>query len=256
MNFKEIYKKNLNNIEKRRMGSVFSPKPEMYTGFISPESSIIVQPFFGFEFRLDQNGMEDILETFEKKWNSKSKAEKENFYNTLYDIYDITEKYLGGQGDIQARQQAYFQNGKLNLSDIKNKKIGICAERAAIGHQLISVLQQADFIPPYISSYYTLSNLHADTQSEPHALIVLENKKDKSRNILFDIENPLEFYSTNTNQNELGIGFYIMTEDEYNAFKEGKSISPKSIYEQNGMSLIGSKRFFGNEKLPLGNENY
>ena len=39
-----------------------------------------------------------------------------------------------------------------------------------------------------------------------------------------------------------------MTEEEYQAFKSGKSISPQSIYEQFGMSVVSAKRFYGDEE--------
>ena len=38
-----------------------------------------------------------------------------------------------------------------------------------------------------------------------------------------------------------------MTEEEYEAFKEGKSIVPQSIYEQFGMQVVSAKRFYGDE---------
>lgn len=254
MNFKEIYEKSLENAQKEYIDSSnFSSKPQMTTGIISPESTICIQPIFDIGFMLDKDGMSEIIEMLENRWNMKTESEKKNLLNILTDIYSITEEYLGGHGDPNTRKSAYFQatDNCLNLSEIKGKNIGLCAERAAMGHQLFSILEKAD-ITKY-ESFFTNSHMTVETR-EPHAFIVLKHKKDKEKQYLFDIENPLEYQRSEESEPQLGIALYTLTEEEYETFKEGKSISPKSIYEQLGMKLVSKRRIYGDEETNRENE--
>ena len=247
MDFKQIYENSLVDVQKKYIeSSNFSSKPIMTTGIISPDSTICIQPIFGIEFELDKEGMNNIIEMLENSWNAKSENERKNLLSILTDIYSITEEYLGGHGIQSTRQKAYFQatNNRLNLSEIKGKNIGLCAERAAMGHQLLSILEKADLIN--FESILTNSHMTMDT-IEPHSFIVLKHKKDSSKQYIFDIENPLEYKMNESSEPRLGVALYSMTEEEYKAFKEGKSISPQSIYEQFGMSVVSAKRFYGDE---------
>ena len=247
MNFNEIYEDSLVDAQKIYIeSSNFSSKPIMTTGIISPESTICIQPMFGIEFELDKDGMSGIIKMLENKWTAKTESERKNLLSVLTDIYSITEEYLGGHGISATRQNAYFQatDNRLNLSEIKGKNIGLCAERAAIGHQLLSILERAGLTN--FKSFLTNSHMTTDTR-EPHSFIVLKHKKDSSKQYIFDIENPLEYKTSESSEPKLGIALYPMTEEEYEAFKEGKSIVPQSIYEQFGMQVVSAKRFYGDE---------
>ncbi len=247
MNFNEIYENSLVDAQKIYIeSSNFSSKPIMTTGIISPESTICIQPMFGIEFELDKDGMSEIIKMLENKWTAKTESERKNLLSVLTDIYSITEEYLGGHGISATRQNAYFQatDNRLNLSEIKGKNIGLCAERAAIGHQLLSILERAGLTN--FKSFLTNSHMTTDTR-EPHSFIVLKHKKDSSKQYIFDIENPLEYKTSESSEPKLGIALYPMTEEEYEAFKEGKSIVPQSIYEQFGMQVVSAKRFYGDE---------
>lgn len=254
MDFKEIYKKGLINAQKKYIeSSNFSSKPIMTKGIISPESTISIQPVFGIEFELDQNGMEKVIKMLEDRWNAKSEKERKNLLSALTDIYSITDDYLGGHGIASTRKNAYFQakNNRLSLSEIEGKNIGLCAERAAIGHQLLTILQQAGLTN--YESFLTNSHLTTNTR-EPHAFIVLKHREDTSKQLIFDIENPLRYQKNDTDKPMLGIALYPMTKEEYEAFKDGKRIAPKSIYEQVGMSIVGNKRLYGDEEYNQENE--
>lgn len=248
MNFREIYEKSLVDAKKEYIqSSNFSSKPIMTTGIISPESTICIQPTFNIEFGLDKAGMNKIIEMLENSWNEKTESEKKNLLSVLTDIYSITEKYLGGHGISTIRKNAYFKasDNRLNLSDIEGKNIGLCAERAAIGHQLLSIIEKAGLTN--FQSFFTNSHLTIDTR-EPHAFIILKHKIDSSKQYIFDIENVLEYKRKEDSKSKLGISLYPMTEKEYEAFKEGKSIAPQSIYEQFGMTVLSAKRFYGDEE--------
>ena len=248
MDFKKVYEESLIDAETTYIkSSNFSSKPIMKSGIISPESTICIQPVFDIEFGLDKDGMNTIIEMLENKWNAKTEKERKNLMSVLTDIYAITEDYLGGHGNQEKRQKAYFQsdNNRLTLSEIKGKNIGLCAERAAIGHQMLSILEKAGLTN--FESFFTNSHVTIDT-SEPHSFIVLKNKNDSSKTFIFDIENPIEYKKSEESKSNLGIALYSMTEEEYQAFKDGKNISPQSIYEQFGMLLVSDKRFYGDEE--------
>ena len=63
------------------------------------------------------------------------------------------------------------------------------------------------------------------------------------------IENPVQYQSDGKILD--GVALYSMTEAEYKEFVEGKVISPKSIYEKFGLTLIGDKRYYGNGEIPI-----
>ncbi len=235
--------------------SNFSTKPLMTTGIISPESTICIQPVFGIEFELDKEGMSEVIEMFENIWNSRTEKEKNNLLSILSDVFSVTEEYLGGQGNLEKRENAYFKakDNRLSLSEIKGKKIGLCAERAAIGHQLLTILEKAGFIGEF-ESFFTRSHMTVDT-FVPHAFIVLKNKKDSSKQYIFDIENLIEYKKNESSELVPAIALYPLTEEEFEDFKEGKSLSPQCIHEQFGLSVVGPKRYYGDE-IHYDDENY
>ena len=76
--------------------------------------------------------MEKVIENFETEINKCSEMEKKNLMTLLYYMHNVIENYFGGRGIHNKRQKAYFDapRGLLNLSDIENEQIGVCAERA------------------------------------------------------------------------------------------------------------------------------
>jgi len=249
MNFKEIYEKSLVNAPNRDIATGANlPQPIMTTGIISPESTILINPGFYTTFGLDKDGMNEVLEMLESRWANKTEEAKNDLMNILWEVYAITELYLGGKGFEEKRKMAYWdaKDDHLNLSEVKGKRIGLCAERAAIGHQLLSILQQAGLMR--LTSFYTSSFLTTE-RKESHAFIILEYKGDEPVQYIFDIENPLTCKQREDTPPVWGVPLYPMTAEEYEAFKQGKSIAPQSIYEKNGWSVVGDKRFFGQEDI-------
>ena len=249
--FIEIYEQNLIDAKKQYIeSSNFSSKPIMTTGVISPESTICIQPIFGIEFGLDKAGTNTILEMLENKWDAKTENERKNLLGILTDIYTITEEYLGGHGIPSVRQNAYLKadNNRLTLSEIQEKNIGLCAERAAIGHQMFSIIEKAGLTN--FTSFLTISHLTVDTR-EPHSFIVLKHNTDSSKQYIFDIENPVKYMKTSDSKPMLGVALYPMTQEEFEAFQEGKSIAPQTIYEQFGMIIADTKRYYGDEEITI-----
>ena len=256
MKYNEIYENSLVDAQKKYIeNSTFSTKPLMTTGIISPESTICIQPELGIEFELDKEGMSEVIEMLENIWASRTEKEKKNLLSILSDVYSVTEVYLGGHGIPEKRENAYIKakNNRLSLSEIKGKNIGLCAERAAIGHQLLTILEKAGFIWEF-ESFLTLSHMAVDTLV-PHAFIVLKNKKDSSKQYIFDIENLIEYKKNDSSELVPAIALYPLTEEEFEDFKEGKSLSPQCIHEQFGLSVVGPKKYYGDE-IHYDDENY
>lgn len=248
MNFKEIYEKSLIDAEKRDISAntfYDNSKPVVTAGIISPESSIIVQPLFNVKFKLDKAGMYTLIEKLEEMWEKRPGEEWKHIYVVLTELFNLINNYLGGFGNPNLRQKTYMDadNACLNLSEIRGKKIGLCAERASIGHQLLSILEKAgliDFEPFFVNTLATIKN-----EKFPHSLIMLKRKSD-SKYFLYDIENPLQ-YKLEDGKYYSGIGLYCLSEDEHEDFISGrKCISPKTIYDLHNYQVLGEKLSFGN----------
>lgn len=247
-NFKEIYQTASNKKPVYVISSHFADKPMPVSGILPPQSTICVQPVFDLEFVVDQQGMDTFVDMFQAVWDEKSEKAKNNLVGILTDIYNTTEEYLGGRGIAFARKDAYLsaKDGKLKLSEIQGKRIGICAERATLAHQMLTILGEAG-----LTNYESiLVNTHLTTdKKEPHALVVLKNKKDQSKIFLFDIENPLQYQKGDNPRLATGVALYPLTEQQYKDFMDGKVICPQSIYEQAGMPVYGEQKFFGDGEI-------
>lgn len=255
MNFQEIYEQNLVNAQDRDIDcGALSNEPVMTTGLITPESTINIQPLFGIEFSLDKEGMSEVISMFQEKWDKLSDSEKKNLVSILTTIYSVTETYLGGHVIDQNRKNAYMQKDDchLTLSEIKGKQLGACAERAAIGHQLLNLLQLSGAIN--YDSILTNSRL-TEKERNLHSFIILKSRKDPSKAFLFDIENPVDYKEKEDSKPTKGIALYQLTEQELKDFEDSKSISPKSIYEQFGMILLGDRRIYGEGKKDKNDDN-
>ena len=248
--FKKIYEEQIKDTKKEYIeSSNFTTKPIMTKDIISPDSILCIQPAFDVTFNLDKEGMNTIIEMLENKWNSRTDKEKKNLIVILTDIYTITEDYLGGHGIPKNREDAYLgvKDTHLSLSEISGKKIGLCAERAAIGHQLLTLIEKSGLIN-YESSLIN-SHLALDKRI-PHSFILLKHKSDSSKQFIFDIENPIKYKPTNESKPMPGLALYPISEEEYYSFINGEVISPKSIFEQYGMMIVGEQRYYGDGEIP------
>lgn len=246
MKLKEIYEKEILSAEKQYVDSgITSEKPVMVSQILTPDSIVSIQPIFNIEFELDKEGMYDLIEILERYLSVKDEKQKKNLMVILTDVYAATEKYLGGHGIPQTRQQAYLNadENRLKLSEIKDKKIGLCAERTAMAHQLLTLLEKEGPLENY-TSYLTNSHIKVN-EKDPHAFIILQHKEDKEKNFLFDIENPMDYKVRPDTETVKGIALYSMNAEELEKFKDGKCLKLKSVYENLGMTVIDDKRMYG-----------
>ena len=250
-NLVELYDRCLEDAKIQNIESgIFNTKPTFTEGILSSDSRICVQPVFNFEFAIDKKGMHEVIKLFQDLYLKEPESNKKNLLAILSDLNIALENYLGGHGIQSKRSEAYMasKDGCLNLSDIKGKQIGLCAERGIVAHQLLALMEKVGIMKSY-QPLATLSHLKTD-ERYPHFFITLKNKKDKSKNYLFDIENPVQFQTSKDAKPVTGIALYSLSEDEFKDLQNGKLIAPKTVYEQVGYKLADSepKRYYGDAK--------
>ena len=250
--FVKIYEELISKQEKRKLeSSNFSDKPIMYDGIITPESSVTIQPVFGIDFSIDKIGMIELLNDLEKRFNQQTDEQNKNLMWITYAVENSINEYFGGRGDGAKRESAYFSNNEhLTLSDIKNERIGLCAERASVAQNCFEVLREAGIIKSYIP-HLTNSHLTIKGERTPHSFITLVNEEKSSW--IFDIENNIEYLDKDGNKT-FGVALYKMSKEELEEFKQGHSLKLKSVYELSGIEECGQDRYYGSEELRTLNE--
>ena len=246
-NFVEIYEKLVSKQEKRELeSSNFSDKPIMYDGIITPESSVTIQPVFGIDFSIDKEGMIELLNDLEMRFNQHTDEQNKNLMWITYSVYSSIEEYFGGHGESAKRKNAYFRNNEhLTLSDIKNERIGLCAERASVAQNCFEVLREVGILKNYIP-HLTNSHLTIEGNRNPHSFITLVSEEKSSW--IFDIENNIEYLDKDGNKT-LGVALYKMSKEELEEFKQGHSLKLKSVYELSGIKECGLDRYYGSEDI-------
>lgn len=256
-NLVEIYKQNIVNAKKQNIeSSQYSEKPIMVSGLMAPESRLTIQHMWGTEFELDEKGMCSVLEILGNKLDKRTDAQKQDIMCLLDDIYYTTQEYLGGQGVEKLRGSAYLSapDCRLKLSEIQGKRIGLCAERAAMAQQMMATLEKEGILANY-TTFLTNSHMTVDNKRAPHAFIVFKHNTDPSKQYLFDIENRLQIKPTNEAQPISQHALYPMTEQEFKDFQEGKSLQLKCIYEYFGMTVVDKPRIYGDEEVKQNQTN-
>lgn len=257
MDLKSIYLEEVKNSKTCHIeSSHFCDKPQMYSGLISPQSTINIQPIFDVNFKIDEAGMCEILDIFQKKYETYSESDKKNMINVFREVYEATEEYFGGHGDESKRINMYLSNEILKLSDIKGERVGLCAERASVAHEIFAILQKAGILK--YTSYFTGTHLSSvDNASEvaPHAVVVLQSEEDSNKVFLYDIENPI-LYKFPDGKEGRYIALYRMNEKQFEDFKNGKVMDLKSLLEEyDGYQLAEAKRQYGDQKREIVQES-
>ncbi len=255
MDLKSIYLEEVKNSKTCHIeSSHFCDKPQMYSGLISPQSTINIQPIFDVNFKIDEAGMCEILDIFQKKYETYSESDKKNLFNILQEVYETTEEYLGGHGNESKRINMYGSNDILQLSDIKGERVGLCAERASVAHEILTTLQKAGALK--YTSYFTGTHLAANNVPKvPHAVVVLQNEEDPNKVFLYDIENPI-LYKAPDGKKYRYIALYRMDEKQFEEFKNGKTMELKGLLEEyDGYELAEAKRQYGEQDSRMFHES-
>lgn len=182
-----------------------------------------------------------------------------NFFNTLTLISNEINNYFYSScnsNTVNDRIKEYSidvvkdEDGMIigrNLSSMKEKNIAMCSEKSIATYIILENLYKSkviSFKPLLVSSYLF---------NEAHAFILLDNfeKEYPTKHFLFDIENPIITKDKNNKQVIL-IGLYSLTDEQYDAFINGKSCTPLSFYEISypEMFCIDEKRIYGNDTVP------
>lgn len=225
----------------------------LFSDIISPNSKVYLDAGFrmGLKLSLDKKSIEEILDKFEEKWSEADPKYKKSLQFLTHSVSSVVNEFLGQSGTSANRTNTYLKSGdeSISLSDIKGKNIGLCVERAAIAHQVFTVLSESG-ISNY-KSIYTTSELEVDDGTNnygPHAFIILENKTKESERYIYDIQNPIVVKKDDEQYRVDGI--FDLSEDEYESYINKDMISPKCTYENYGYELVSQNRKYG---LKFGN---
>ena len=244
-NFKETYDNLISSAKDRYIDSSnFKSEPVMESGIITPGSSICIQPAFGIEFKLDKEGMHNLLASLEKQIKVDDESNK-NLLVILTKIHNVVDEFLGGRADSVKRKGMYMRNGgELSLSDIQGQFVGKCAERAAIAHQCLVVLKENGLLPNH-SPEYTVTKISMDGKPDPHAVVVLRSTNPDKSNYLYDVENPVNFVLPNGTKTS-GVGLYPMSSEQLDKFETGDAMSLSPVYVELGCKTNEKERVYGN----------
>ena len=138
---------------------------------------------------------------------------------------------------------------KCSLSDLKNKRVAQCAEKASVAQNILLAIIQTGLIKKFNSNFVS-----SKLNNNPHAFILLENKEKEGTSYIFDIENPSTIILPDGTKKTF-VGVYPISREQLIDFYNGKSIKLKSIlHGKNGMKETGVDRFYGNEAVKLYNQ--
>ena len=222
------------------LGSI-GEKPEVYGGVVE---KCILNNFFNSKvtFDVDKKGMRDILKTIEIS------EDTSNLLVILTEIQNKIGNYFGGDCDDNLKRfDAYMTSGfKCSLSDLKNKRVAQCAEKASVAQNILLAIIQTGLIKKFNSNFVS-----SKLNNNPHAFILLESKEKEGTSYIFDIENPSTIILPDGTKKTF-IGVYPISREQLIDFYNGKSIKLKSIlHGKNGMKETGVDRFYGNEEVKL-----
>ena len=221
-------------------------KPEVCNEIINPDSECIVKEnFFGTKvvFSADENGMAEILKEIQIS------EENRDLLNILTEIFNKINDYFGGKNtDDMKRITEYMDSGfRSTLSQIKNKRLGQCAEKALVAHNVLKSIIHTGHIKSFDSRF-----ISSKLNNSPHAFIIMENISQKDGNsFIFDVENPASIICPDGRTISV-IGLYPISKNQLNEFYEGKSIKLKCIYDGvSGYKEDGIDRYYGNQHVLL-----
>lgn len=247
MSFREHYEKKINTLPPTFIDSnILESKPGVYSGLFGVGTKAELS-IMGHTFEIDEAGMLNILDMVDTWWNTCEPLQKSNTMSIIVNVSNIVSDYLGGRGDPKLRKDEYFSapDHTLTMSEIKDKGIAQCSERSIITNQVLNVLNETGEIP-YKSSVVN-TRMHSNG-SEAHTMLLLEHQDIPGKRILFDVENPL---SVNVNGNTyIYPALYPLSEEEYEAFMSGQTITPTSFWESKGLEVLDDTRSYGQEDPP------
>ena len=231
-NLCEVYDKLIQKSQKKEIASHCSGN---YNGIINPESEIMINRQFGLTFKIDKEGMHDILKEIEKQINNLQKPE---IWDYLISTSNIINFYFNGKGNDEIRKNAYMKAKKetLTLSMIQGKNIGQCAERASVAQNCLVTLTNCGIIDNFNPRLVVSKMYEENGKGSQHAFLILENKNPNKKSILFDIENKIHI-KVNGKTAEVD-GLYIITSSELERFNNGEAVQPKDVWSLSGFEVI------------------
>ena len=162
---------------------------------------------------------------FYKSWN-KPEVKKTTGHSIIYALGDYFGNYLG-TGNTEARNVEFYMDHTtansepINLSELKGKKLAVCAEKATVAHNYLKFLG--------IDSHVIFSNdCKLDESNNGHAYVVYANKKGR---FIFDLSNPVLIEDANGKITGVNPAIYKISEEDYNHLlnRDGQQVTVQHI---------------------------
>ncbi len=212
--------------EKQKMLSLINSRAEGQ--FIHPETeikrSLIVD---GLKIN-DPDIYKYLLESFAKFYKSWNKPQLKSTtgHSVIYALGDYFGNYFG-TGHTETRNVEFYMDHStmdseaVNLSEIKGKKLAVCAEKATVTHNYLKFLG--------IDSHVIFSNnCKLGESNNGHAYVVYSNKKGR---FIFDPSNPVLVEDVNGKITGVNPAIYKISEEDYNHLlnRNGQQVTVQHI---------------------------
>ena len=182
------------------------------------------------------------------------------FIKTIFDINAKVKSFFYSEevnvlsrAKTYSNNQVYDENGAVigtKLSSLKGKNVAQCSEKSIAAYIILKELYETGKIDR--KPILALSQMTTEkNQNGPHAFVLLDKEcNDPTKHLLFDIENPTLLLDKNNKTENLSLGLYSLTDEEYDNLKNGLSCTPKSLFEILGnYEEINEKRTYGKVEL-------
>lgn len=220
------------------------PGMKPHTGFISPDTDVSRR--VGMDgLRLDDDSIYlDLISNIKEfkvdpGWQDKSTRQ---FIPTVVN-YTIAKYFGGWQGDDRKGQKFYMDHTtsdseSFSMSELKNKSIAVCVERAAVAQNLQSFLG--------LQSEFATGECQLDPDQKPefHAFNLISSDKGT---FISDVTNPTIIKDKNGRMTNMMPVFYPLTVEQVAALKnkEKVTVTHHDFQEENGSNrLVESQRIY------------
>ena len=183
--------------------------------------------------------------------------DNKNLLGLITAIYNEINNYFYSDNDSdKSREETYLSNCVTNeegmiigtkLSSLKGKNIAKCSEKSIAAYIILRKMYEMNYItrkPSLVLSYLSTDEF----KNGSHAFVMLDKEicNDFTKHLLFDVENPSLI--EHDGKQEIAVGLYSLTDDEYHNLINGYECSPKSLYEFISQSYheISGTRTYGN----------
>lgn len=188
---------------------------------------------------------------------SEKLKDNKNLLSLITMIYNEVNNYFYTKNENNiTREDAYLSNyvtdeeGMIigtKLSSLKGKNVAKCSEKSLAAYMILRKMYEMNYItrkPSLVLSYFSTDEF----KNGSHAFVMLNKEmcNDYTKHLLFDVENPSLI--EHDGKQEIAVGLYSLTDDDYNNLINGYDCTPKSLYEfiSSNYQDVSGLRTYGN----------